>query len=823
MLLNNSNVSGNMTGSSGDGGGIATNIGDVTLIGSNVTNNTTGISLGDGGGISTSSGDVMLINSSVSNNVTTGTSGEGGGIRTSTGNVTLNGSSVANNTTGSFAQGGGIFTNSGDVLLTDSSVAGNSTGDVASGGGIFANTGNVTLIDSTVANNLTGEDADGGGIFVTDGSVTLTDSTIANNSTGGNSDGGGIFTRNGDVTLTDSSVSENSTGVGGDGGGIHTSDGDVTVTRSAINSNVSREDGGGIETFSGNVLVFNSTISGNQAFGAGGGINASSADLLHLVNSTVTNNVSGDDGGGIHGTTSFSDEIIIENSIVAENIAPGGIGADLDFGRFVNSSVTFSLIGSNSGTPLSATGSATPDVNGNLIGVTGGLINPLLSELSDHGGPTLTHSPLAGSPALNAGGPASIEIGDTDQRGATRVLNGRIDIGAVEGIFFGPQVADVILSSSTFSPNFIDAIDGDGIGAGNGLGLSLVGDQQLSVPWQNIDTLHLQFLSDVSASLDNGDILLTGTNVSNYSLGLISFDTDSLIATVPILGGIGNDRLFVSIGLGTVTDADGASVVGNNGEPFSFSFNVLPGDEDGNGQVNLQDASNVFASNTDRTTPENAWRDIDGSGQINSIDAFASAANDGDSLPAPLTAAPTSPATKTIAPTAAIDAAFSEVPLREEPVEFDAFAKTDSSVDRLQTVLPTNVENITHEPVLVSDQDFSNEPALLVSEPTQAIVLPRSLVNQLTGASSTVDRSVEDFSNELDRLELSPEFSIAGHVDFQEYRETQRDYFSVSTETTDGIELGRSRQSFPNGRSLRLATRRDTLGSSTLMESSDGS
>jgi len=67
---------------------------------------------------------------------------------------------------------------------------------------------------------------------------------------------------------------------------------------------------------------------------------------------------------------------------------------------------------------------------------------PLLSPLQDNGGPTPTHAPLSGSPALDAGD-ALTPDGDCpalDQRGLARPVNAtsatdpRCDIGAVEVI-----------------------------------------------------------------------------------------------------------------------------------------------------------------------------------------------------------------------------------------------------------------------------------------------------------------------------------------------------------------------------------------------------
>ena len=135
------------------------------------------------------------------------------------------------------------------------------------------------------------------------------------------------------------------------------------------------------------------------------------------------------------------------------------------FDSNINSEVRFSLIGNNEGTPLLTTDPNAVDADGNRIGSTGDLVDPLLDVLADNGGPTLTHALLSDSPAFNAGGPTSVDVGDVDQRGVTRVAEGQIDIGSFEAILTVP-VTNVILSSSGFNSNFIDAIDGDGLGGG---------------------------------------------------------------------------------------------------------------------------------------------------------------------------------------------------------------------------------------------------------------------------------------------------------------------------------------------------------------------
>ena len=152
----------------------------------------------------------------------------------------------------------------------------------------------------------------------------------------------------------------------------------------------------------------------------------------------------------------------------------------------------------------------------------------------------------------------------------------------------------MIVGSSSFAPSFIDAIDGGGTGSGNGLGYSLVGDHQLeSVPFQNIDTIYLEFTEDVSVTLSDGDIILTGAIGGTYSLGQISYNSQTNVASVPVTGGIDRDSLVISIFESSVTDISGNGLVNDAGEQFDFFFNVLPGDEDGSGQVNSLDVFNL--------------------------------------------------------------------------------------------------------------------------------------------------------------------------------------------------------------------------------------
>ncbi|MEK7328362.1 MAG: M4 family metallopeptidase, partial [Chloroflexota bacterium] len=137
----------------------------------------------------------------------------------------------------------------------------------------------------------------------------------------------------------------------------------------------------------------------------------------------IGNGVGSDTGGGI-GT--FGGTVTLKNTIVARNsasTAPDCSGSV--------TSTSYNLIGNNSGCTFTAT-------TGDQVGTNVSPINPLLSPLQDNSGPTFTHALLTGSPAINAGNPASPGSGGNaclaiDQRGVTRPVSTRCDIGAFEG------------------------------------------------------------------------------------------------------------------------------------------------------------------------------------------------------------------------------------------------------------------------------------------------------------------------------------------------------------------------------------------------------
>jgi predicted outer membrane repeat protein len=261
------------------------------------------------------------------------------------------------------------------------------------------------------------------------------DLTIANSIISDNSEHG-IYNDGGYVTILNSRLTGNSDGQDSGGGAIKSGSfktpGSVTVFNSTISGNSASGDGGGIYADYTGVTVVNSTISGNSAEYIGGGI--SSGWGVMIVNSTISGNSTGDPdygyGGGVHSPT-----VTITNSTVSGNSAAtcGGIcGETIEIG---NTILNANAAGSIDGSVTSRGYNVCSDDAGGLLNGPGDQINtdPLLGPLRNHGGPTLTHVPMRGSPAIDAGDP-NTPPPDHDQRGACflRVFGPRIDVGSVE-------------------------------------------------------------------------------------------------------------------------------------------------------------------------------------------------------------------------------------------------------------------------------------------------------------------------------------------------------------------------------------------------------
>jgi predicted outer membrane repeat protein len=348
--------------------------------------------------------------------------------------VSISGLTITNGAAPFMEHGGGIYNDHGSLTLSDCTVSGN-VGPY-SAGGIFndGSMGSSSLqINRCVLVNNSAY-VRGGAIYSSGDSgsaqLQLNASTLSNNSANG---GGAIYNDHGTLMLSDCMVSNNSATYGG--GGIY-NDGrlqgaatlevsDTTLSGNSVQP-FAGDGGGAIYNdggFSGSATVHitNSTLSNNSGYIRGGGIyhrGYAGQAILQIENSTLSNNSASKSGGTIYCFGGDGDtELELANTILKAN--PTGE-------NIFNDSCTITSLGYN----LSS------DEGGGYLNGPGDQINtdPLLGPLQHNGGPTLTHRPLPGSPAIDAGSPSFTPPPLFDQRGPgfDRVVNGRLDIGSFE-------------------------------------------------------------------------------------------------------------------------------------------------------------------------------------------------------------------------------------------------------------------------------------------------------------------------------------------------------------------------------------------------------
>jgi hypothetical protein len=354
--------------------------------------------------------------------------------------ATLAGMTITN------ALGSGIYSSNATLTVSNCLLTGNSS-DL--GGAIFGwfvqKTGSLTVTDSSIVGNSAGT---GGGIYTIIGSggtatVQMVNCVLARNSSTNSGGGGGVVSSvggngaNATVQILNCTVNSNICvqASGGSGAGVKMRNiggtASYTVQNSTFAGNNGAVYGGGIEfltsgSSTATVSVANCTFSGNSSGYGGGSIScgnqAGSKAQLHLLNSTFV----GD---------SMINSTMIANDPFSDGAGKADVGSTvflanknggLGLGISVNS-LGYNLSSADEGTVLT---NATDQIN----------TDPKLGPLQDNGGPTFTHAPLPGSPAIDKG--KNFSSSDTDQRGFARTLDiaglpnaaggDGTDIGAVE-------------------------------------------------------------------------------------------------------------------------------------------------------------------------------------------------------------------------------------------------------------------------------------------------------------------------------------------------------------------------------------------------------
>jgi serine protease AprX len=357
----------------------------------------------------------------------------GGGLYTE-GAMTLNNVTFSGNQN---FRGGGLYTTA-LLTVTNSTFTGNYASGV--GGGIYNgadDTNPILMINVTFTNNRATDDgagAYGGGTLILN-NVTFTDNWAGTNA-------GGLYAA-GAASLTNVTFERNR---GGNmGGGMHVAGTwPVTLDRVIFKENYGPNSGGGLASWSGNVTLNNVVFFGNSAH------QGDAIKLGNLGGGWTLNNVL-ITGNGIGYAIATSGPMTLTNVTIANQ---GGAIEPRHPGVVIRNSIIWDHICAEGHNGCAATTVSHSIVWGGWDG-TGNLnAEPLLAPLGDYGGAILSRALLPGSPAIDAGEPATCLA--TDMRGLPR--SSPCDMGAFESQGF--TFSDLTGTPQSATPNgaFVDPL-----------------------------------------------------------------------------------------------------------------------------------------------------------------------------------------------------------------------------------------------------------------------------------------------------------------------------------------------------------------------------
>ncbi|MEM6314938.1 MAG: hypothetical protein AAF743_12670, partial [Planctomycetota bacterium] len=197
----------------------------------------------------------------------------------------------------------------------------------------------------------------------------------------------------------------------------------------------------------------------------------------------------------------------------------------------------------------------------------------------------------------------------------------------------GPRVTGVFVGSSAWSDAFRTAND-----PATGLGIPVFGDQQRLISQANVNQIIVTFDEDVSGSIDTLDLRVVGAD-NSYSVIDVTWDPGTFAATWLLDRPITADRLRMALDATSISAADGQSldgewIDGQNGPSgdgvaggnFEYRLDVLPGDANRSGSVDIFDAFGIRSRLFTNLATGGAYAleyDLDGNGMIDIFDAFA--------------------------------------------------------------------------------------------------------------------------------------------------------------------------------------------------------
>ena len=278
--------------------------------------------------------------------------------------------------------------------------------------------------------------------------------------------GGAIYASNAIVSIHQSAIVGNSAAVGG---GIYQESGILNISETAVEGNDATDTGGGVAIGpAAEAYITTSLLSENTSLSEGSAI--SGWGELVLINSTVTNNRSEPTGSAIcwfpsETSLTVEDRVFLINSTISHNNGLGFKNLGISAVALGNTVVAQNRSASGHDFEGRARSNGTNVISsmycedcmffsadiGDVIGTPDEPIDVRLGPLQDNGGATRTRALFGDSPALDRGnncvGTAFFDGGcmpfavTADQRlgaGFSRIMNGRVDIGAYENNYIDP-------------------------------------------------------------------------------------------------------------------------------------------------------------------------------------------------------------------------------------------------------------------------------------------------------------------------------------------------------------------------------------------------
>lgn len=229
----------------------------------------------------------------------------------------------------------------------------------------------------------------------------------------------------------------------------------------------------------------------------------------------------------------------------------------------------------------------------------------------------------------------------------------------------GPKVTGVFVRGSAWGQAFKDHLAATDLGtAADGYRVGDGGVNSDELPWTSLDTITIKFSRAVTIAPDDVRVVGTVTGI-DYAVTGMTYDATRHAATIRLDRPIRNDRVMLildgdaatgvkaaSDGLpldGEFDNAGSGTLPSGNGTPggdFAFRFNVLPGDVNRDGAVNVSDfvlVRNRFGRTaTSLGDPAAAlpngyipFHDVNGDGGINARDIVLTRRCVGNTLPTP--------------------------------------------------------------------------------------------------------------------------------------------------------------------------------------------